>query len=194
MWSDTVPITLTMQSADTNAYFPEWVLLNSNGADFNNSARVFSPTQSAHMFGMSGWEMPRPFADTDCYKAYKAIDPANTPDQTACALLYPSLEHVLNGISLSGPNLTPKTFEQGLFKYGHPAPRHDWEIGGGFGPGDRSWVDTYAEFWWDGTATDPQTGNGGGAYRYTDGGRRYGLGQIPKELKVFNPGDPTGTQ
>ena len=194
LWSDISPVIGVMQSAEGSGYFPEWVMINSNGVDFNTSAKTLPAGESKYMFGMSGWEMPRPFADTDCYKAYKAIDPANTPDQTACNLLYPSLEHVLNGIQLAGSHLTPKTFEQGLFKYGHPAPLHDWEIGGGFGPHDRSWVDTLAEIWWDGTATDPQTGNPGGAYRYTDNGHRYGIGQIPRELKVFNPADPTGTQ
>jgi hypothetical protein len=155
-----------------------------------------------HFFGMSGWEMPRPFADTDCYKAYKAMDPANAPDQTACALLYPSLEHVVNGIQLAGPKLTPTTFQDGMYKYGHPKPHNYWEIGGGFGPSgygawkgtDRSWVDTFAEFWWDATAIDPQTGNPGGAYRYTHGGKRFGPGELTTDLQVFNPSDPTGTQ
>ena len=84
-------------------------------------------------------------------------------DQVSCTLLYPTLEHVMNGIQLAGPALTPQSFQTGLFKYGHPAPQHSWEIGGGFGPGDRSWVDTYAEFWWDPNAVDPQSGNPGGA-------------------------------
>ena len=47
--------------------------------------------------------------------------------------------------------------------------------------------------WWDTKAPDPQTGNVG-AYRYTNGGQRYALGQIPRELKVFDPSDITGTQ
>ena len=193
MWSDVVPITVEMENADSNAYYPEWVMLNSNGADFNGSARLFPQGQASHMFGMSGWELPRPFSDTDCYKAYKTVDPANTPDQLACTLIYPSLEQVLNGISLAGPHLTPKTFEQGMFKYGYPKPQHVYEISGGYAPGDRSWVDTYCEMWWDTKAPDPQTGNVG-AYRYTNGGQRYALGQIPRELKVFDPSDITGTQ
>jgi len=194
MWSDTVPIIEVMQAAQGNAYFPEWVMINSNGADFNNSARTFPTAEAQHMFGMSGWEMPRPFADTDCYKAYKAEDPANTPDQVTCTLIYVQLEHIMNAIQLAGPDLTPKTFEAGVFKYGHPRPINNWEIGGGYGPGDRSWVDTLAEFWWDPNAIDPQSGNPGGAYRYTDGGRRYGIGEIPRELHVFHQGDPTGIQ
>ena len=87
MWSDVVPITVEMENADSNAYYPEWVMLNSNGADFNGSARLFPQAQASHMFGMSGWELPRPFSDTDCYKAYKTVDPANTPDQLACTLI-----------------------------------------------------------------------------------------------------------
>lgn len=194
-WGDTTGLWLPiMEAADANAYYPEWVALNSNGLDFNTAGKLEPPLQMAHLFGMSGWEMPRPFADTDCYKAYKAEDPANAPDQTACAVIYVSLELVMNGIQMAGPNLTPKTFEQGLFKIGYPKPHNFWEIGGGFGPGDRSWVDTMAENWWDSSAIDPQTGNPGGAYRYTNGGKRYGPGDMTKDLNVFHPGDPTGTQ
>jgi hypothetical protein len=100
----------------------------------------------------------------------------------------------MNGIQLAGPTLTPKSFEQGMFKYGHPKPLNNWEIGGGFGPGDRSFVDTYAEIWWDASAIDPSTGNPGGAYRYTNAGKRYAYGEMPRELKVFTPGDPTAAR
>jgi hypothetical protein len=191
MWSDTVPWNVVMSNAQAAGYFPEWVAINSNGLDFNTSGSTEPPLEMAHLFGMSGWEMPRPFSSTDCYKAYKAMDPANAPDATSCALIYVSLEHVMNGIQLAGPSLTPKTFEQGLFKYGHPQPRNPWEIGGGFGPGDRAFVDTLAEIWWDPSATDPTTGNPTGAYRYADDGQRYGLGDMKRELHVFHPGDPT---
>jgi hypothetical protein len=191
MWSDTSPWQVVMQNADANAYYPEWVALNSNGLDFNTSTALLPRLQTAHLFGMSGWEMPRPFSSTDCYKAYKAMDPANAPDATSCALINVSLEHIMNGIQMAGPNLTPKTFEQGMFKIGHPRPANNWEIGGGWGPGDRAFVDTFAEIWWDGTAVDPSTGNPGGAYRYTDNGRRYGFGEMTRDLKVFNPSDPT---
>ena len=194
MWSDTVPWNVVMSNAQAAGYFPEWVALNSNGLDFNTSGSTEPPLEMAHLFGMSGWEMPRPFSSTDCYKAYKAEDPANAPDATSCALIYVSLEHVMNGIQLAGPTLTPKTFEQGLFKYGHPPARNFWEIGGGFGPGDRAFVDTLTEIWWDASATDPTTGNPTGAYRYTDNGRRYALGQLPRSLRVFGPGDPTQAQ
>jgi hypothetical protein len=194
LWADTTPWQVLMQNADVAGYFPEWVGLNSNGQDFNTSGRTLPQPQMAHMFGMSGWEMPRPFTSTDCYKAYKAMDPANAPDQVSCALIYVSLEHIMNGISMAGPKLTPESFQAGLFKIGHPRPQNIWEIGGGFGaPHDRSWVDTLAEFWWDGSAVDPQSGQPG-AFRYTENGHRYGAGELPTTLKVFNPGDPTGTQ
>jgi len=121
------PTLQSMTSADGSQYTPEWVMFNSYGLDFNDSARLLPKTQTAHMFGMSGWELPRPFEDTDCYRAYKSIDPSGTPDANWCNLLYISIEHIVNGMQEAGPDLTPESFQRGMFSMpgcaetiGHP--------------------------------------------------------------------------
>lgn len=177
-----------MSFADAQAYYPEWVLVNSYGIDINGGARLLPQTQMAQAFGMSGWEVPRPFPASECYRAYKSIDPANAPDEISCTLLYMSIEHTVNGIQMAGPKLTPKTFEQGLFAYGYRKPVERWAISGGYAPGDRSFVDTFGEVWWDATVTDPAGGEPG-AWRWTNGAKRYGRGEIPKgPSSVFKEG------
>jgi hypothetical protein len=187
MESSASPALQAMSAADATAYQPEWVMFNSYGLDFNDSARLLPKTQVTHMFGMSGWEMPRPFEDTDCYRAYKTIDPAGAPDANFCNLLYIQLEHIVNGIQEAGPDLNPKSFEKGMFSMPLQKQRYPWSISGGYGPGDWSFVDSLVEMWWDPAATDP---NGGevGAFRYTDGGKRWRIGELDGETRVFHDG------
>lgn len=176
-----------MSNADALTYFPEWVHVASFGADLNDFARYFPPTQSQRMWGLSTWEIPRPFSEYDCYRAYKAIDPANEPDFGACEYYWAVLELVVAGIQMAGPALNGESFERGLFALGHRRPKEPWAIGGGWGPGDYSYVENYAEQWWDPTATDPINGEQG-AYRFTEGGRRRSLGEFDNVTRVFREG------
>ena len=177
-----------MSNADSAAYFPEWVHVASFGADLNDFARYFPPTQSQRLFGLSTWEIPRPFSQYDCYRAYKSIDPAGEPDFGVCEYYWAVLELVVAGIQMAGPELNGESFERGLFALGHRRPREPWAIGGGYGPGDHSYIENYAEQWWDPTATDPINGEQG-AYRFTQGGRRFGLGEFDDVIRVFREGD-----
>jgi hypothetical protein len=181
------PAAQVMATAEGSAYQPEWVMFNSYGLDFNDSARLLPRNQLAHLFGMSGWELPRPFADTDCYRAYKTIDPAGTPDANFCNLLYISIEHLVNGIQEAGPDLNPDTFEHGMFSMPLQQQRYPWSITGGYGPGDYSFVDSFAEMWWDPTGRDPN-GNEVGCYRYTEDGSRYRLGELDGVVRTFHEG------
>jgi hypothetical protein len=176
-----------MSNADASTYFPEWVHVASFGADLNDFARYFPPTQSQRLFGLSTWEVPRPFSEYDCYRAYKAIDPAGEPDFGACEYYWAVLELVVAGIQLAGPELNGESFERGLFALGHRRPAEPWAIGGGYGPGDHAYIENYVEQWWDPTATDPINGEQG-AYRFTEGGRRRSLGEFDDVTRVFRDG------
>lgn len=179
-----------MSNADANAYFPEWVQVASFGADLNDFARYFPPSQSQRLFGLSTWEIPRPFSSYDCYRAYKSIDPSNEPDFGVCEYYWASLELVVAGIQMAGPKLNGESFERGLLALGHRRPLEPWAIGGGYGAGDYSYVENYAEQWWDPTATDPINGEQG-AYRFTERGRRRSLGEFDDVIRVFKEGDTT---
>jgi hypothetical protein len=176
-----------MTDAEATRYRPEWVQINSYGLDFNDTTRLLPPAQLANFFGMSGWELPRPFADTDCYRAYKSIDPTGEPDNTFCRLLWVSLEHVANGIQEAGPNLTPESFRDGMYSMPLQEPVGPWAIGGGYGVGDHSFVDDLAEIWWDPNAVDPDGGEPG-AWSHTADGRRWGPGELDDVTRVFREG------
>ena len=175
-------------SADSNHYEPEWVFINNYGMDFNDAARLTSQTQMRHVFGMSGWELPQPFKDQDCYRAYKSVDPTTAPDANFCRLHWIDLEHIANGIQEAGPDLTAKTFEQGLYSMSElRKPSRRYAVGGGFGPGDHSFVDDFVEMWWDTSATDPD-GSEPAAYRYPQDGKRFKPGEMDDVVRVFSEG------
>ena len=181
------PALQMMLSADGANYTPEWVMFNSYGLDFNNSARLLPKSQTPQLFGMSGWELPRRFADTDCYRAYKSIDPTGTPDASFCNVLWISIEHIMNGIQEAGPDLNPETFRNGMFSMPLGEARYPWAITGRYGPNDFSFVDSFAEMWWDPNAIDPDGGELG-AYRFTANGRRWRLGELDEVVRVFTEG------
>jgi hypothetical protein len=178
-----------MSAADGAGFQPEWVLLNSYGLDFNDSARLLPPSQIAHYFGMSGWELPRPAADTDCYRAYKSIDPSGTPDESFCRLLYIQIEHVVNGIQEAGPDLTADSFATGMYSLPLQQTRAPWAIGGGYTAGDHSFVDDLDEIWWSPSCVDPDGGEPG-CFMHTAGGRRWRPGTMDDVVRVFSEGEP----
>src|SRR3546814_17186314 len=60
--------------------------------------------------------------------------------------LYYQMYILAIGIQLAGPNLTPETFQAGMYAYpGGVGLRGTW----GFGPGDHTPTDDYRAIWWD---------------------------------------------
>ena len=176
-----------MGAAEAAGFKPEWVFLNSYGIDFNDAARLLPAGQITQYFGMSGWELPRPEADTDCYRAYKSVDPQGTPDSNFCRLIYISIEHVVNGIQEAGPHLTAESFRDGMYAVPLQQRRGPWAIGGGYAPGDHSFVDDLDEIWWDPSCVDPDGGEPG-CFKHTAGGKRWKPGEMDDVIRVFREG------
>jgi hypothetical protein len=176
-------------TSDSNRYEPEWVFVNNYGMDLQDGARLTGSQQMNHVFGLSGWELPQPFQDQDCYRAYKSIDPNTEPDETFCKLHWIDLEHIANGIQEAGPDLTPESFQKGLYSMSALLKKgaRPYSIGGGYGPGDHSFVDDFVEMWWDGSAIDPDGGEPG-AYRYPQNGKRFRPGDMDDVVRVFREG------
>jgi hypothetical protein len=166
---------LLMNAAEAQGWQPEWVQFSANGIDFNNNPRLMPPNQAAHLFGLSAWEVPRPPAQQECYAAYRSIDPTTEPDASVCKLYFHPMVMLMNGIQEAGPKLNQATFDQALIRMGRRFPAEPWAIGGGFGPGDYTYMDNLSEIWWDRTAFDSA---GAGAYRWTRNARRYQRGQF----------------
>ena len=77
------------------------------------------------------------------YRAYKSV----RPDEPSIAvdILYNQLYMLAIGIQMAGPNLTPASFEKGMFDY----PRRTGPYGTwGFGPNDYSTSDDAREIFW----------------------------------------------
>lgn len=176
-------------AADQAAYFPEWFIPGFGGVDTTAQlARAYSQTQWNHAFGFSVYEVPRPIDASECFRAYHSIDPDNDPNNGMCRYIWGHLVQLLGAIQEVGPNLTPKTFEQGQFRIPPTKPDPPWRIAGGYGPNDYTYPDYAAEIWWDPTAPWAEDGRPG-AYRYVNNGTRYRLGEWPSgPSMVFKEG------
>jgi hypothetical protein len=175
-----------MSGADAISYQPEWIEFSANGLDFNAVGRLLPPNQAQHFFGLSAWEVPRPFPQTECYQAYRSIDPANEPDGSACNNFWHPLVMLMNGIQEAGPHLSQKSFDDALMRLGHRYPPEPWAIGGGYGPDDYTYMDNISEIWWDPSAADS---GGAEAYRWTHQGQRYKRGEFDSDdSELFKKG------
>jgi hypothetical protein len=118
--------------------------------------------------------------------AYGGLPPNNTANVLNGGLLLT----VFPGIHLAGPELTPETFRDGLFRY-PPSGGGPTEVQ--ISRGDHGvWPDTdfggsddATVIWFDPTAEgEDEVGNQGtGLYRYANGGQRYTLGNFPDSLE-----------
>ena len=147
-----LPLFLTTQ-ATQQEYHPEWVITGTALTDVDLLGQIYDPEQWRHAFGISFLSDVYQGVRAESYRAYKAVrtdEPAFIHD----VLYYPLLMLFL-GLHGAGPNLTPQTFEQGLFSY----PPTSGETGRwSFSPGDRTATDDAREVYWDPTATSPFNG------------------------------------
>jgi hypothetical protein len=112
------------------------------------------------------------------------------PANNTVRVLEPPVRTMFNGIHLAGPDLTPETFRDGLYRYpvsgGGPTTPQTSRGSHGVWPGeDRGGTDDAGIIWWDPEATGAdETGNEGtGMYRYANGGERYTIGNFPGSLE-----------
>lgn len=162
--------------ATSQGWFPEWIVLGFGGVDVNTLAATLPQEQWRHAFGMTSSEIPIADAASDWWRAYREVDPDNTPDAGAAKFLWPHLTQLANGMQMAGPRLSPQSFRDGLYAMGHNPPRAVWATGGGFGLGDPSYIDYVAEIWWDQTSL---------AYRFTHDGRRSRRGEIDGDTSAL---------
>jgi hypothetical protein len=161
-----LPLFLTTQ-ATQQEYHPEWVITGTALTDVDLLGQIYDPEQWRHSFGISFLSDVYQGVRAESYRTYKAVrtdEPAFIHD----VLYYPILMLFL-GIQGAGPNLTPQTFEQGLFSY----PPTSGETGKwSFSPGDRTATDDAREVYWDPTAISPFNG-APGRWVTTLEGNRY---------------------
>ena len=186
---------ILMQAATQQEYFPEWFFTSAAYQDLGLTARNYPTEQSQHTFGLSfiyPWTEPDPAntALTDVLNWYWGTDTGTFTARYNTPITW----WLLSGIHAAGPNLTPKTFKQGLFAI---PPRGGAGDGRGdtslvaFGKGPRLPYDEYtltgydfAPYWWDTETEGPSNGLGTigkGVGWFVNDAKRYVATTWPKK-------------
>jgi hypothetical protein len=193
------PKYLTTQMTQQN-YFPEWVMSGTVLADTNVFARTFDQEQWGHAFGLQLIPARVPKPQQDAYSVHEWWFGTKPPTDNNYGLVKGYVELLMDGLQLAGPNLTPETFQQGLFHVPPQTPGPNalglissYGSHGLWKGTDYAGIDNTGLLYWDPKVVGPdETGNvAPGMYRLVDGGRRYLPGHWPTTpIKLF---DPTNT-
>jgi hypothetical protein len=168
-----LPVFLTARAQEQN-YHPEWIVTGSGFTDQDVVGQLMNQEQWARAFGISYNASAQPMESTLAYNAYKQV----RDDEPAFAVgsMYASLYLLAIGIQGAGPELTPESFQQGMFDYpGGSGPMGTW----GFGAGNFSAPEDFREIYWDPNATSTFNGQPG-TYVETDPGERHRPGELPE--------------
>jgi hypothetical protein len=190
-----------MQAATKLDYFPEWFFTGSGYSDLGLVARGYPTEQSQHAFGLSfiyPWTEPDTPAPPEVPYATK-VNPLNWywgegSGSENARLVTPIVWWLVAGIHAAGPNLTPKTFAQGLFAIpprGGALENQSNSSLVAYGKGPKLPYDEYAlsgydfaPYWWDTETTGPSNGlgtEGKGVGWFPDGAKRYVATTWPKQ-------------
>ncbi|HZN14035.1 MAG TPA: ABC transporter substrate-binding protein [Acidimicrobiales bacterium] len=172
-------IGLTPKANEQN-YQPEWITAGLAFVEQDIVSQLIDKTQWQHSFGIAYNAESEPQGRSFPHAAYKTMRPNDEP-AFGVEEVYYQFYMLAIGIQMAGPNLTPESFEQGMFAYpGGSGPRGGW----GFGPGDYTPMDDFREIWWDPNRISPQN-NKPGAWVQLNNGARYRKGTVPHEGAPF---------
>jgi hypothetical protein len=191
------PSSLTKEATAQN-YHPEWLLGPNALMDTTIFARLTDTSQWKNGFGTALVGARGERSTNGAFQIHRWAF-GEDPPNTNANVLEPPLRTMFTGIMLAGPNLTPDTFRDGLFRYptsgGGPTEPQTSRGDHGVWP-DEDWggSDDTALIWFDPTATgEDEVGNQGtGMYRYADMGKRYTIGNLPSsfdEAGLFDVGN-----
>lgn len=167
-----IPVFLTTKAAE-QGYNPEWVVAGTAFSDLDIVGQLYDQDQWSRAFGVSYLSSFLPVESGIGYSAYKSV----RDDEPAFAveIIYSQMYMLALGIHMAGPNLTPETFEQGMFAYpGGTGPFGTW----GFDADSYTPTQDYRVIWWDPEAVSPMNSKRG-AYIEAYEGRRFKLGELP---------------
>ncbi|HXY93247.1 MAG TPA: hypothetical protein VEP49_12270, partial [Acidimicrobiia bacterium] len=190
-----------MQQATAQDWYPEWFVTGSGYFDLPVLAQQYPKEQAEHTFGISlippYFQLPTEVTNiTGATGAFNWFFGPNLG--TTSGAVPGGIDWLLDGIHNAGPDLTPKTFRQGLFAVpGTANPNHSPIItltGYGhttglpyaaYSPGPAD----FAPMWMDPHTSGMSLGSGTEVPLvswYVDGGRRYAIGQWPENLVWFD--------
>jgi hypothetical protein len=178
------PAALTKE-ASAQDYHPEWIVGPTVLADTTFFGRTFDQEQWAHAFGVALVAGRVPQSENPNYTLYTWFHGSPPPNNTYNVIV-PTVSVLARGLTMAGQKLTPKTFQDGLFRYppsgGDPInPKQSWGKHGLWPFVDYWGSDDGGILWWDPNATgEDEVGKvGQGIYQYGNGAKRYTLGHFP---------------
>jgi hypothetical protein len=167
------PVYLTGQES-SQSYIPEFVEIGAALVDQDYVGQLYNQTAFAHAFGISPNEPTVPSTETLGYAAYKTVSP-NTEPAFFVNPIYLQMDQLAIGIEMAGPDLTPQTFQQGMFKYPpHLGPAGLW----GFSSNQYTIPNDFREVCWS-PSTVSIYNNKQGAYVGTSN-QRWTANTVPK--------------
>ena len=161
-------------AADNQQYYPEWV-----ASYFGDPiGRHYDQKEWAHVI-TGGWQWPS-YSTVEAYKtferAYPGHQPAEVPPSSPRYYYVPyyTLLQIFDALQAAGPDLTPYTFEQGMFSLPSSEPGDfvggQWQFGQGvFDP-----IVSYSFNWWDPNAVSNFDGTKG-AYEWCNNAQTYSV-------------------
>jgi hypothetical protein len=196
MACDPISMIFLSQSATSQGWHPEWMLIGLALSDTDNAARLYDQSQvDGHMFGVSylGATAKLLGPDSEAGRLFHSITggtiPAGTDGQLA------ELTQVYNLLQAAGPRLTPQSLGAGAYTL-PPAGAPGYAYGywsmldgpdGTPGAHDHTEVDDAREVYWRGDVRSAGDGKAG-TYIETYGGRRFRNGEWPAEDPPVYPG------
>ncbi|HEY7107549.1 MAG TPA: hypothetical protein VH986_14190 [Acidimicrobiia bacterium] len=204
LFTDVAMNTALMQQATAQNWFPEWFMTGAGYFDLPVLAVAYPKEQAEHAFGIT--LIPPYFDLPDSVTAITGVTGAfnwyfGQNLGTTSGAVPGGLSWLLNGIHDAGPDLTPKTFQQGLFAapatpnptdsplvtlsgYGHTTglPYEAYSPG----PADFTvmWMDPHTRSISAGSGTEVDTSNW-----FPNGAKRYKIGTWPKNIVWFDKSD-----
>ena len=168
-----LPIFLTSK-AQEQGYTPEWIITGAGFIDLDIIGQLYQQDEWSHSLGLSFIGPIQPLRATTGYNAFKIARPNEEPSNLV-DLLYYDMYTLVIGLQEAGPNLTPQTFERGMYAYpGGFGPAGTWK----FTPGRYTPTQDAREIYWDRNAISPQNKEKG-SYVDTMPGRRFKPGEWP---------------
>lgn len=169
------PVYLTGQES-SQSYLPEFIEIGAALVDQDYVGQLYNQQAYAHAIGISPNEPSVPYNQTIGYAAYKTVDPTTEP-AFFVNQIYLQMDMLAIGIQMAGPDLTPNSYEQGMFKYPPrlgPAGLWGWDGTQFTVPND------FREVCWDPNVVSAYNQKQGAYIPGSSNNARWTIGHIPK--------------
>jgi len=190
------PLTPSYLTTEATAqkYFPEWVVLGAAYSDTSLFGRTYDAAQWKHAFGVTSLYVPTP-QSLDQYSQILVWQTGKEPAAKTYKVLIQAPLIFYTALHLAGPDLTPQTFRDGLFRF-PSAPTEasqihfSWGDHGIWPTTDYFGADDATLIWWnpDAKGTDELGNDGTGMWEFASRGKRYLPADWPTTAPpVFQP-------